>query len=158
MSQQPAPVPAPPPEAPVQPAQPGTPVPPAPLTSEPERQLKTYRESKARFGFWWRAVLSLSLWYWTVYRHNKIDLTTRRVMQQRGNWISQNETSVLLTNVTDVTLNRSFFGRIFNFGDIQISSAGSAGSEISAVGLAGAEELRSAVYDLRDGRQDEVKL
>ena len=63
-----------------------------------------------------------------------------------------------LTNVTDVTLNRSFFGRIFNFGDIQISSAGSAGSEISAVGLAGAEELRSAVFDLRDGRQDEVKL
>ena len=153
MSQQPAPVPAPPPEAPA------TPPAPAPQPSiEPERQLKTYRESKARFGFWWRAVLSLSLWYWTVYRHNKIDLTTRRVMQQRGNWISQNETSVLLTNVTDVTLNRSFFGRIFNYGDIQISSAGSAGSEISAVGLAGAEELRSAVFDLRDGRQDEVKL
>ena len=146
MSQQPPPAPPAPAPIPEQPA----------IT--PERHLKTYRESKVRFGFWWRAIISLSIWYWTVYRHNKIDLTTRRVVQQRGTWTSQNETSVLLTNVTDVTLNRSFLGRIFNYGDIQISSAGSAGSEISAIGLTGAEELRSAVFDLRDGRQDEAKL
>ncbi|MFN8378329.1 MAG: PH domain-containing protein [Anaerolineae bacterium] len=149
MSQQPAPVPPTPPVSPAPQTQP---------TVEPERHLKTYRESKGRFGFWWRTVLSLSLWYWTVYRHNKIDLTTRRVVQQRGNWISQNETSVLLSNVTDVTLNRSFLGKIFNYADIQINSAGSSGTEVSAVGLSGAEELRSAVFDLRDGKNDEVKL
>lgn len=143
MSQQPAPT---------------SPAPPVQPPADVERPLKTYRESKARFGFWWRAILSLSLWYWTVYRHNKIDLTTRRVVQQRGNWLSQNETSVLLPNVTDVTLNHSFLGKLFNYGDIQISSAGSSGSEISALGLTGAAELRSAVFDLRDGRNDEVKL
>lgn len=131
---------------------------PAQAQAEPERHLKTYRESKARFGFWWRTVLSLSIWYWTVYRHNKVDLTTRRVVQSRGSWITQNETSVLLTNITDVTLNRSFLGKILNYGDLLISSAGSAGSEINAVGLAGAEHLRSAVFDLRDGTVDEVKL
>jgi len=146
MSQQPPPEPAAPPAT------------PPPQQPEAERHLKTYRECKVRFGFWWRTIVSLSIWYWTVYRHNKIDLTTRRVVQQRGTWTSQNETSVLLSNVTDVTLNRSFLGRIFNYGDIQISSAGSAGSEISAFGLTGAEELRSAVFDLRDGRQDEVTL
>lgn len=127
-------------------------------TQEPERHLKTFRESKTRFGFWWRTLLSLSIWYWTVYRHNKIDLTTRRVVQQRGTWTSQNETSVLLVNVTDVTLNRSFLGRIGNYGDIMISSAGSSGAEINAIGLSGADELRSAIFDLRDGVLDETEL
>lgn len=137
---------------------PPTPPMPAPTEAEPERVLKTFRESKVRLGFWWRTILSLSIWYWTVYRHNKIDLTNRRVIQQRGNWISQNETSVMLSNITDVTLNRSFFGKLFNFGDVMISSAGSAGSEISASGLAGAELLRTAVFDLRDGRMDETSF
>ncbi len=132
--------------------------PTAPSPQEPERTLKSFRESKARFGFWWRAILTLSIWYWTVYRHNKIDLTTRRVVQQRGNWVSQNETSILLTNVTDVTLNRSFLGKLLNHGDIMISSAGSSGAEISARGLADADELRSAIFDLRDGKLDETKL
>jgi membrane protein YdbS with pleckstrin-like domain len=131
---------------------------PAAPTQEPERHLKSFRESKARFGFWWRAILTLSIWYWTVYRHNKIDLTTRRVVQQRGNWLSQNETSVLIGNVTDVTLNRSFMGKLSNYGDISISSAGSSGAEINATGLAGADELRSAIFDLRDGKLDETKL
>jgi membrane protein YdbS with pleckstrin-like domain len=138
--------------------QPPVAVPPATPGNSPERTLKTYRESKARFGFWWRAVLSLSIWYWTVYRHNKIVLTTRRVVQHRGNWVSSNETSVLLTNITDVTLNRSALGRLFNYGDVLIDSAGSSGSEINAIGLSGAENLRSAVFDLRDGNLDDVKL
>ena len=148
-------------------SQPPAAVPPAPATppaqataptSDVEHTVKTFHESKARFGFWWRAVLSLSIWYWTVYRQNKIELTTRRVIQSRGNWVTSNETSVLLTNITDVTLNRSFLGRIFNYGDVLISSAGSSGSEINATGLADAEKLRSAVFDLRDGRLDESKL
>lgn len=131
--------------------------PPA-VSQESERHLKTFRESKARFGFWWRTIISLSIWYWTVYRHNKIDLTTRRIVQQRGTWTSQNETSVLLINVTDVTLNRSFLGRLGNYGDIMVSSAGSSSTEISAIGLSGADDLRSAIFDLRDGALNEAKL
>ena len=71
---------------------------------------------------------------------------------------SDNETSILLANVTDVTLNRSTLGQILNYGDIMVSSAGSSGSEISARALAGADELRSAIFDLRDGKLDESKL
>lgn len=127
-------------------------------TQEPERTLRSFTESKRRFGFWWRAVLSLSIWYWTVYRQNRIDLTTRRVVQTRGTWTTQNETSILLANVTDVTLNRSFWGRLNNYGDVMISSAGSSGSEISAIGLADAEKLRAAVFDLRDGKLDESTM
>ena len=80
------------------------------------------------------------------------------MIQQRGNWLTSNETSVLLSNITDVTLNRSFLGRLGNYGDLLISSAGSSGSEISVIGLAGAEQLRTAVFDLRDGKLDELKF
>ncbi|HYO87555.1 MAG TPA: PH domain-containing protein [Candidatus Limnocylindrales bacterium] len=127
-------------------------------TPEAERNLKSFHQSKARIGFWLRAIFTLSLYYWIYHRRNRIDLTTRRVVQHRATIFSDNETSILLSNVTDVTLNRSTLGRMLNYGDIMVSSAGSSGSEISARALAGADNLRAAIFDLRDGRLDESKL
>jgi uncharacterized membrane protein YdbT with pleckstrin-like domain len=88
------------------------------------------------------------------HRFNKIILTTRRVTQMRGNIFTQNETTISLQNVTDVTINRSLIGRILGFGDIVIQSAGSASSEINFPGIRDPERLREMIYDLRDGRMD----
>lgn len=133
---------------------------PAPDISanSPERTLKVFKESKWRPGFWVRAILSLSIWYWTVYIHNRIELTNRRIIQKRGTWLSRNETSILLANITDVTVNQSFLGRVFNYGDIAISSAGSSGAEIAKLGISDAPHLRDLVFDLRDGRLDETQI
>lgn len=124
----------------------------------PEKEVGVWEGTRASIGFWLKSILTLSIYYFLFHRFNKITLTTRRVTQQRGNFLSQNETSLGLHNVTDITINRSFIGRMFNYGDITIQSAGSGSSEIQFTALSNPEKLRELIYDLRDGRVDEESL
>ncbi|MBE2183344.1 MAG: PH domain-containing protein [Anaerolineae bacterium] len=137
---------------PIKPPQPVHTLPPSEIT------LRTFRESKWRFMFWIKVIVSLSIWYWTVYRHNSITLTTEKVIQRRGSWISNNETAIYIRDIRDVTTNSSIFGKIFGYGDIILSSSGGVGAEIKAIGLAGADIARKFVFDLRDGRLDDPRL
>lgn len=124
----------------------------------PEKEVGVWEGTRASLGFWLRTIFTLSIYYFLFHRFNKITLTTRRVTQTRGNFLTQNETSLGLHNVTDITINRSFIGRMFNYGDITIQSAGSGSSEINFNGLHDPERLRELIYDLRDGRVDEERL
>jgi membrane protein YdbS with pleckstrin-like domain len=124
----------------------------------PEREVGVWHESKASPRFWLLTIVTLSLYYWLVYNHNQIRLTTRRVTQARGNILTSNETSIGLENITNVDVNISALGRIFNYGDIAIQTAGSGGAEIQALRLANPNGLREAIFDLRDGKLDETKL
>jgi membrane protein YdbS with pleckstrin-like domain len=126
----------------------------APLPQEPERVVEEFRSTRISLGFWIPVILTLGIYYVLWHRFNKIILTTRRVTQMRGNIFTQNETTISLQNVTDVTINRSLIGRILGFGDIVIQSAGSASSEINFPGIRDPERLREMIYDLRDGRMD----
>ena len=128
------------------------------MTTAPEKTLGTFRESRWSIGFWLRTIITLGLYWLLFHRFNEIVLTTRRVSQSRGNFLTHNETSMSIENITDVTVNRSALGKLLGYGDISIQSAGSSGTEISQTRLAGAERLRDAVFDLRDGRYDETKV
>jgi uncharacterized membrane protein YdbT with pleckstrin-like domain len=130
----------------------------APPRAAEERFVKTFHDSKWRIGFWLKTIFTLSIWYWVVYRHNRIDLTTIKVSQRRGSIFTNNETSLYISDIRDITLNQSFLGRLLNYGDLGISSAGSSGSEISMIGIGGAGELRALLFDLRDGKLDDPKL
>jgi uncharacterized membrane protein YdbT with pleckstrin-like domain len=131
---------------------------PAPLPQEPERVVEEFKATRISLGFWIPVILTLGIYYALWHRYNKIILTTRRVTQMRGNIFTQNETTISLQNVTDVTINRSFIGRLLGFGDIIIQSAGSGASEIDFPGIRDPERLRELIYDLRDGRLDKVSL
>ena len=128
------------------------------MTQGPEKVIGEWHESKANIQFWLKAILTLSLWYWLVFRHNQIRLTTRRVIQQRGSFITTNDTSTSIENITNVDVNMSLLGRIFNYGDINIQTAGSSAAEISATRLQNPDRLRDAIFDLRDGKLDETTL
>jgi hypothetical protein len=127
-------------------------------TNQAEKTIGTFRESRWSAGFWLRAIFTLGLYYLLIHRYREIVLTTRRVTQKRGSIMSQNETSISVENITDVTVNRSALGGMLGYGDISIQSAGSSGTEIAQTRLAGADKLREAIFDLRDGRLDESKL
>jgi membrane protein YdbS with pleckstrin-like domain len=124
------------------------------LPQEPERVLEEFKSTRISPVFWFFTIITLGIYYVLYHRFNKIILTTRRVTQMRGSLFSQNETTMSLQNITDVTINRSFIGRVLGFGDIVIQSAGSAGSEINFQGIRDPERLREMIYDLRDGRLD----
>ncbi len=125
---------------------------------EPEKLVGVWHESKAHLRFWLLTIFTLSLYYWLVFKQNDIRLTTRRVTQRRGSILTSNETAISLENITNVDVNMSLLGRIFNYGDIAIQTAGSSDAEIMAVRLTNPDKLREAIFDLRDGRLDETKL
>jgi hypothetical protein len=128
------------------------------LPQEPERVIEEFRATRISLGFWIPVILTLGIYYVLWHRYNKIILTTRRVTQMRGNIFTQNETTISLQNVTDVTINRSLIGKILGFGDIVIQSAGSGSAEIDFRGIRDPERLRNLIYDLRDGRLDDPNL
>jgi membrane protein YdbS with pleckstrin-like domain len=128
------------------------------LPQEPERVIEEFRATRISLGFWIPVILTLGIYYVLWHRYNKIILTTRRVTQMRGSIFTQNETTISLQNVTDVTINRSLIGRLLGFGDIVIQSAGSGASEIDFRGIRDPERLREMIYDLRDGRLDSPRL
>ena len=128
------------------------------MATDREKTVGVWHESKANPRFWLLTIITLSLYYWLYYLHNKITLTTRRITQRRGSILTGNETSMSLENITNVDVNVSLLGRILNYGDITIQSAGSNAAEIQAKRLAAPEKLRESIFDLRDGRLDETKL
>ena len=124
----------------------------------PEKLVGVWHESKANLLFWLKSIFTLSLYYWLFFRNNEIRLTTRRLTQKRGSIFSSNDTTMSLENITDVSVNMSMLGRIFNYGDISVQTPGSGGAEINAVRLSNPDKLREAIFDLRDGKLDETKL
>ena len=128
------------------------------MTQGPEKNIGEWRESKATPRFWLLSIITLSLYYWLFFRQNVIRLTTRRIVQRRGSIFTQNDTSTSIENVTNVDVNIGFFGRIFGYGDITIQTAGSSGAEIQALRLQKPDKLRDAIFDLRDGKLDEITL
>lgn len=129
----------------------------APAAIGKEREVGVWRGSKANAQFWLSTIFTLSLYYWFHYRHNSIILTTRRITQLRGNVFTSNETSISIQNVTNIDVNISLLGRIFNYGDISIQSAGSDATEIYFVRVANPTRLREIIFDLKDGKYDETK-
>ena len=127
------------------------------MTMGPEKVIGVWHESNAHLRFWLLTIFTLTLYIWLVYNHNEIRLSTRRVTQKRGNIFTSNETSVSLENITNVDVNMSLLGKIFNYGDIAIQTAGSGSAEIEAKRLTNPDKLREAIFDLRDGKLDEGK-
>jgi hypothetical protein len=68
------------------------------------------------------------LWVALTFRSNEYVLTNRRVMQV-GGVINKHSTDSSLEKINDAALTQSFFGRIFNFGDLDVLTASEAGIE-----------------------------
>lgn len=122
----------------------------------PEEFVGVWRRSVWTWGFIWRAVVTLTLYVWLLWRRNVITVTTRRITQRRGNILGGSETSMDLTNITDISVRTPPMGAIFNYGDIQVQTAGSTGAEINFAGLGRARALRDVLFDLKDGIPDEA--
>jgi uncharacterized membrane protein YdbT with pleckstrin-like domain len=121
-----------------------------------ERTLLVAREAK---GNWiWRMPLTLGLYYlWWKAHH--IEVTTRRLILRQGVF-SRQERSVALDQILDVVVTKGFLGRLFNFGDISIQTAGSTGTEFHFEHVANPLDLRDTIYQaqeaLRQGRQQRI--
>ena len=68
------------------------------------------------------------IWVALTFRSNEYVLNNRRVMQV-GGVINKHSTDSSLEKINDAALTQSFFGRIFNFGDLDVLTASEAGIE-----------------------------
>ncbi|MCK6578973.1 MAG: PH domain-containing protein [Anaerolineae bacterium] len=126
------------------------------MKNAPEKHIGTWHGTRASLGFWLKSILSLSLWYWLVHKHNRIELTTRRLMQVRGNVLTRNETSVDLEKISNIVVNKSALGSMLSYGDFVAETAGTDQAEIIFKGLNSPDRLRDTIFDIRDGKLDEV--
>lgn len=126
------------------------------MKNAPERQIGTWHGTRASLGFWLKAIFTLGLWYVLVHKHNYIRLTTRRLAQVRGNFLTHNETSVDLEKISNIVVNKSALGSMFGYGDFIAETAGSDQAEVVFRGLSGPDKLRDTIFDIRDGKLDEV--
>jgi len=64
--------------------------------------------------------------FYLNWRFNRLYLTNFRLIKERG-IIGQRFMSIFMEQVEDITVSYGIWGRIFNFGDIKIESAGTWG-------------------------------
>lgn len=119
-----------------------------------EYVIAEFRRSTRTVGFWWRAILTLSLYVWLLWRRNVITVTNKRVIQRTGNIIGGQETSMQIGRITDITVSKGVIEALMGYGVIEVQSAGSSGPEIYFDGIAKPDKLRDLIFDLQDGRYD----
>lgn len=124
---------------------------------QPEKTLGVWRRSVFTGGFWWRTLITLGMYYFFLWRKNQITLTDRRITQRTGNILAGRETTIDLDKVTDISVENSVLGGVFNYGDINIQSAGSSESEVAFKGLGGAYKLRDAIFEAQGQMNVEQK-
>jgi uncharacterized membrane protein YdbT with pleckstrin-like domain len=103
------------------------------------------RQTKRRPQFWLKTIFSLGTWLlW--WRNNYLALTHRSIVRRKGVFTKE-ERAVPLNQVQDVSISYGIIRRILGHGDVEIETAGSAGTEIVMQNVDKPEEFRALVFE-----------
>lgn len=89
-----------------------------------------------------------------TYMTSEIVITNRRIVAKRG-FISINVSDIDLDKCVGVSFHQSFWGRLFGFGSVEVSSSGRKSQRFKA--LARPYDFRNLVFCAIDERQLEMK-
>jgi len=71
-------------------------------------------------------------------------VTTHRIMKE-ARLFSRRSSTLPMNRITDVHLDQSFFGRLFNFGDLFINTAGEGGFELVMEKIPGPGDVKATI-------------
>jgi uncharacterized membrane protein YdbT with pleckstrin-like domain len=74
-------------------------------------------------------VVAIGLVRWVQWRATSYTLTTHRIISRRG-VLSRYTESIALDRVQDSSVHQRLLGRLFQFGDVELESAGRDGAEV----------------------------
>jgi uncharacterized membrane protein YdbT with pleckstrin-like domain len=94
-----------------------------------------------------------ALWKFLITNSQKYELTTQRLKITEG-ILSQKIDELELYRVTDIRFEQSFFGRIFDLGDIILITTDKTSPKIAIKAITNAKELREKIRHLVDERRD----
>ncbi len=117
-----------------------------------EREIMRVRASGRTLKLWLKMIATLGF-YAIAWRSRCWILTDRRLIRHTG-VITIQERSILLKNIQDVTYSASFLGRMLDYGNLDVDSAGQDGQEAMLdVGRAG--EFRAAIFEAMEHYGDD---
>lgn len=109
-----------------------------------EQELMRVRESGRTLGFWLKMLATLGL-YTIPWRSKCWILTDRRLIRHTG-VINIQERSIPLKNIQDVNYGASLLGRLLDYGNLRVESAGQDDvEEMTNVGQA--DRFRQEIFD-----------
>lgn len=117
-----------------------------------EQELMRVRESGRTLGFWLKMLVTLGF-YTIPWRSKCWILTDRRLIRHTG-VINIQERSIPLKNIQDVNYGASLLGRLLDYGNLRVESAGQDDvEEMTNVGRA--DRFRRAIFDAIEHGPDE---
>jgi uncharacterized membrane protein YdbT with pleckstrin-like domain len=93
-------------------------------------------------------LLLLGIW-WLNTKGSTLTITDKRTIQRRG-LFSKHTTEVVHRDVRNIQVSQSIFQRIFDVGNLGISSAGQSGVEIQFNGLRDPEDVKMMIDRYRN--------
>lgn len=117
-----------------------------------EQELMRVRESGRTLGFWLKMLVTLGL-YTIPWRSKCWILTDRRLIRHTG-VINIQERSIPLKNIQDVNYGATLLGRLLDYGNLRVESAGQDDVE-EMVNVGHADRFRQAIFDAIEHGPDE---
>ena len=123
------------------------------MTATGEVEVMRVHESGRTLMFWLKIIFTLGL-YTIAWRSRSWILTDRRLIRHTG-VINIQERSIPLKNIQDVSYTASLLGRILNYGNLDVESAGQDNQE-AMVNVGHAAEFRAAIFEAMEhyGEED----
>ena len=100
----------------------------------------------------WLALIPLVLFLniFRTYYNNVAHLELHKVTEYRGRLaLSYGMPSIKYTDIRGINVRQDILGRIFDYGDVQLGTAGVEGWEVQARGVRGPRELAALINGLR---------
>ncbi len=115
------------------------------MTGTSEVEIMRVHESGRTIGFWCKMIFTLGL-YTIPWRSRSWILTDRRLVRHSG-VINIQERSIPLKNIQNVDYNASLIGRMFNYGNLRVESAGDSDDDAEQmVNVGQAGEFREQIF------------
>ena len=117
-----------------------------------EQEIMRVYESGRTFRLWLKMLFTLGL-YTIPWRSRSWILTDRRLIRHTG-VINIQERSIPLKNIQDVNYTASLLGRMLNYGNLDVESAGDDDEE-AMVNVGRAAEFRAAIFEAMEHYGDD---
>jgi uncharacterized membrane protein YdbT with pleckstrin-like domain len=102
------------------------------------------RHSKKTLKFWLKAIFTLGIYWLFWHRSDYVALTEKSIVRRWG-VVQRFERTVPLHRVQDVSIRQGILGRLLNYGELRIETAGGSSTEIAMETMDGPAQFRDLV-------------
>lgn len=122
------------------------------MVANTEHEIMRVYESGKTLKLWLKMIFTLGL-YTIPWRSRCWILTDRRLIRHTG-VINIQERSIPLKNIQDVNYTASLFGRMFDYGNLDVESAGQDDQE-AMINVGRAADFRVAIFEAMEHYGDD---